>query len=99
MSTGRPPTSGTDDYLRASMKFKGRLLSEMEPILEHPFCETRCDKCKEKFQLILKMGPYALPRELQVGGSNGEPIRIEIAGEVADKNKLHETPPNSKLSS
>ena len=35
----------------------------------------------------------------ELGGLNGEAIKIEVAGEIADKNKLHETPPDTGHSS
>ena len=85
---GRTPVTGTDDYLKRVVKFRGKLISEMEPILDHVFCEPRCEKCKEKFQLILKMGPLSMPKELAIGGLNGETIKIEVAAEIIKKNDL-----------
>lgn len=74
---GRPRSSNSSAYREQVVKFKGKVVKEMQAILDGNNEERR-------FDLVKRMGPYCIPRDMQLGTEDGTPILV-IPAETINK--------------
>jgi hypothetical protein len=74
---GRPATNSTS-YRNRVVKFRGLVVEEMEAVLKN-------GPEDKKFDLIKRMGPYCIPRDIQLSGDPDNPIRTLIVEKMKEQ--------------